>query len=236
MTFVVKTDRHIYITLNLKKDNTYKYISHSISWDGQSVLDSGTYQLKDNIVVFSSKYTQSKDNFADKKYYMKVRRVKHYETDYVYNIIYCKKKTLFGKRIIALLKNPNDSIVLTSKRPKDHIRVKALTPDTSIKQWVYTNIFPIYQYNINDLDSTNWKSVFESKRLHILSVKSVFGLTMGVYFLIDDNVYYTNYPSTIKFNKPLIDKCYNEHLITSKQKKQIIKTIEEFEKTGWTKN
>lgn len=225
MEFIVKTDRGICSTLNLKKDNTFKYISYSISWDSQSVLDSGTYQLENNIITFNSKDTQSKDNFADKKYYIKERKIKHYESEYVSFIIYCKKKTLFGKKIVALLKGPNDSIILTCKILTDPIKIKSLKPDTTIKQWVYNNIVT------SDLDSTHWKNVFESKNLHILSVKSLFGSIRGVYFLIDDEVYFSNDPTSMKFNKHLVDKCYKEHLINSRQKNEIIKSIAE-----WTKN
>ena len=228
MEFTVRTDRDIVQILKLKKDNTYKYISYSITWDSQRTLDSGTYQLEKSIITFSSKKSQIKDNFANKKYYIKERQLKRYESEYVYisSNIYGKKKTLFGKKIVALLKDPNDSIILNKKITIDPIETKTLKPDTSIKQWVYSN-------NIvnEDLDITHWKNIFESKDLHILSVKSLFGITKGVFFLINDKIYYSNSPTSMKYNKQLVDKCYKEHLINSKQKKEIVTTIAE-----WTKN
>lgn len=228
MDFIVRTDRSTLYTLHLKKDNTYKYISYNISWDSQNTLDSGLYQLENNIISFSSKQSKSKDNFVNSKYYIKERKLKRYEFEYTYSssFICSKKKTLFGKKIVVLLKDPNDSIILNKKVTIETIEIKILKPDTSIRQWVYTNT------NINEgLDSTHWKNIFESKDLHILSVKSLFGITKGVYFLINDKVYYSNSPTSMKYNKQLVDKCYKEHLINSKQKREIVATI-----TEWTKN
>ncbi|MCD6068981.1 MAG: hypothetical protein K0S33_3807 [Bacteroidetes bacterium] len=225
MDFTVRTDRSVSYKLKLKKDNTYKYIFSSVSWDSQGTLDSGTYQLENNIITFSSKNSQSKDNFADKKYYIKERKLKRYESEYSPSIIYGRKKTLFSKKIVALLKDPNDSIILNKTINVDPIQIEILKPDTSIKQWVCNNVIA------ENVDSTHWKSVFESKNLHILSVKSLFGITKGVYFLINEKVYYSKDPASMKFNKQLVDKCYKEHLINSIQKKEIVKTIAE-----WTKN
>ena len=225
MEFTVRTDRSSKYILKLKKDNTYKYISYSITWDSQGTLDSGTYQLENRIITFSSKKSKNKDNFAGKKYYIKERKIKSYESEYTSSIIYCRKKTLFGKKIVALLKDPNDSIILNKKIAIDPIEIKILNPDTSIRQWVYNNIVN------EDLDSIHWKNIFESKELQILSVKSLFGINKGVYFLINDKVYYSNSPTSMKYNKFLVNKCYKEHLINSKQKKEIVTAI-----ADWTKN
>lgn len=226
MDFIVRTDRSIGYILKLKKDNTYKYVSYSISWDSQATLDSGAYQLENNVITFSSRNSPNKDSFDGRKYYMKERKIESYESEYPSSIIYCRKKTLFGKKIVALLKDPNDDILLNKKTTIVPIETKILTPDTSLRQWIYNN-------NIANepLDSTNSKNIFESKDLHVLAVKSLFGVTKGVYFLINDKVYYSNSPTSMKYNKKLVDKCYKEHLINSMQKKEIVATISE-----WTKN
>ncbi len=226
MEFIVRYDRSTSYTLHLKKDNTYKYISYSITWDSRNILDSGTYMLENNIITFNSINTKSKDNFANEKYYIKEKKLDHYKSEYVsLFIIHCKKKTLFCGKIIVLLKDPNDSIVVFRRKSIDPIQIKTLNPDTSIRQWVCNN------ENTDDLDSTHWKNIFESKSLHILSVKSLFGVTKGVYFQINDKVYYSNSPTSMKYNKQLVDKCYKEHLINTKQKKEIVANIE-----AWTKN
>ena len=227
MKFIVKVDRHIYYTLNLKKDNTYKYISYSISLGTKSTLDSGIYQLIDNIIIFNSKDLQSNDNFDNKKFYFKERKIKSYESEYVNSIIYSIKKTLFSSKIIALLSNSNDSIVLRSNKPSDNIQVNVFNPSTSIKQWVIDNVLPNYQFSISELDSSHWTNMFESKELNILAVDSKWALKC-IYFQIKDKVYYSNYPRLDEYNKPLLDKCFDEKLINTKQKKEIAYMIKLF--------
>ena len=210
--------------LYLYKNNTYLYKYSNIDLDSYSTLDSGIYKIKEGAITFSSCKASSEDvGFSKKHYFIKEIKLKRQQglNDYPNY----QRKTLFKNKFIVLMYSKNDSVTY-STNPIDYVIYKKLSPDTSLKTWISKHILPTYNYHSSELDSLNWKLLYSSKTLQILALHNSFGDLNSVYYLIDNQIYYTCYQRNIKYHMPILDIITSKGLLNRKEKKELLKKIE----------
>ena len=210
--------------LQLYKNNTYLYTYSNIDWDSHSTLDSGIYKIKESALTFYSRKVDAKDTDFIKEYHF-IKEIKLKRQQAINDYPHYQRKTLFKNKFLVLTYKNNDSIT-HSINPIDYVSSEKLSPDTSLITWITKHILPFYNYHPSELDSLNWETLLSSKTLRIQALHNTFGYINSVYYLIDNQIYYTRYQRNIKYHLPILNLIMAKGLLSRKEKKELLKKIE----------
>jgi hypothetical protein len=212
--------------LELKKDNTYKYLHWSGFGGNPTVLDSGTYSLENLKLITKSQIENNTKGRKFNDYYIHKIKVKKYQTLLGVDSKH-RKFAVFGKKYLILSKGQFNYSRIISYRPKDRIETDTIDSKVNLKKWISEKIIPRYGYGKNgiELPDSSWLNLLKNDKIEVILINNSSDL-FEVFYLVNNCVYTSSMHKQLNGQKAVIRQLEKEKHITRKEGIFLITEIE----------